>query len=403
MPPPPAPPTTKTFPFRLPAHRGASSLDLPEMISRANLVAALERLSRSEQRRNSRLSLLLHAASQRGDSPSRPEEDREIAALKRTALGHKTLHIFKAGARWGEHLGTTMTRYLQPAGVGRHTAQHTKISVEALGSEWHATASLGGCPREIRTLLTCHLMLDMDIANSLPSIASQLDRLGLARSQHLEALHAYSQDRDACLDRIIAKHDIHSLDHETPRDIAKRLANSILFGANYDSWVMNYTAALGNTKYREATLVRLQDQIRTVWADVERSAGEKVRSVIRDAPGRQKKQKTSPAYVFTKVLNEIEACILHTASHFLHHAGWTIHSMQQDGLLVRPPDSLRPEQGNRPGRELVVAAEAALRAIAKQTTNSISEPPPLGLGLDITFTIKELYGTDPETILCSFD
>ena len=402
--PAPAPPTTTTFPFRLPAHRGASSLDLPEIISRTNLEAALERLSRSEQRRGSRLSHLLHAASQRGDSHSCPEEDREIAALRRTALGHKTLHTFKAGARWDEHLGTTRTRYLQPAGVGRHIAQHTKITVAALGPGAHATASLGGCPREVRTLLTCHLMLDMDIANALPSIASQLDRLGLARSQHLEALHAYSQNRDACLNRIIERHGILPLDHESPRDIAKRLANSILFGANYNSWVKKYTTALDNTTYRDATLVRLQDQIRAIWAEVERTAGAKVQSVIRDAPGKhQKRQKQNPAYVFSKVLNEIEACVLHTASHFLHHEGWTVHSMQQDGILVRPPASLRPEQGDRPGRELVAAAEAALRAIAKQTMDSISKPPPLGLGLDITLTVKELYGIDPETILRSFD
>ena len=118
---------------------------------------------------------------------------------------------------------------------------------------------------------------------------------------------------------------------------------------------------------------------------------------------RQKRQKQNPAYVFTKVLNEIETCVLHTASHFLHHAGWTVHSMQQDGILVRPPASLRPEQGDRPGRELVAAAEAALRAIAKQTMDSISKPPPLGLGLDITLTVKELYGIDPQTILRSFD
>ena len=283
-------------------------------------------------------------------------------------------------------------------------AQHTKITVAALGPGTHATASLGGCPREIRTLLTCHLMLDMDIANALPSIASQLDRLGLARSQHLEALHAYSENRDACLNHIIATHGIRPLNHESPRDIAKRLANSILFGANYNSWVKKYATALDDTTHRDATLVRLQEQIRTVWGEVERTAGAQVRSVMQDGPGKQqKRQRQSSAYVFSKVLNEIEACILHTASHFLHHAGWSVHSMQQDGILVRPPASLRPEQGNRPSRELVVAAEAALGAIAKQTMDSISKPPPLGLGLDITLTVKDLYGVDPETILRSFD
>ena len=44
---PPAPPTTAGFPFRLPEHRAASTIELPEIISQATLEAALERLGRS--------------------------------------------------------------------------------------------------------------------------------------------------------------------------------------------------------------------------------------------------------------------------------------------------------------------------------------------------------------------
>ena len=117
-----------------------------------------------------------------------------------------------------------------------------------------------------------------------------------------------------------------------------------------------------------------------------------------------------PFLILEGILHEIESCILHTASHFLSNAGWTVHSMQQDsdasvplGLLVRPPAQLRPEQGDRPGRELVVAAEAALNAIARQTSASVAQPPPQGLGLDVTLAVRELYGLDPETILRSFD
>ena len=209
--------------------------------------------------------------------------------------------------------------------------------------------------------------------------------------------------------RLIAAHEIGPLDQQTPRDIAEALANSALFGASYDTWIAKYAEALGNTSHREGVLVRLQHDIRHIWAAVEGSAGGAVRAVEEEGSDRRKKAKPSKVHVFSKVLHEIESCILHTASHFLRNAGWTVHSMRQDNasvplsLLVRPPAPLRPEQGDRPGRELVIAAEAALSAIARQTSESVAQPPPQGLGLDVTLAVKQLYGLDPETILRSFD
>jgi hypothetical protein len=198
-------------------------------------------------------------------------------------------------------------------------------------------------------------------------------------------------------------HEIGTLGQQTPRDIAKALANSVLFGASYSTWINKYAAALGNTDYRDSIFVRLQDQIRPLWAAVENHAKRTVRAMEGEGPSRPKQAKPGPAYIFTKVLHEIESCILHTASHYLCHAGWTVHSMQQDGLLVRPPAPLRPARGERPGRELVIAAEAALSAIARQTSESVAQPPPQGLGIDVTLVVKGLYGLDPETTLRSFD
>ena len=149
--------------------------------------------------------------------------------------------------------------------------------------------------------------------------------------------------------------------------------------------------------------MRLQDQVGPLWAAVERRAGRIVRAMEVEGPSGPKRAKPSPAYIFSKVISEVESCILHTASHYLSHAGWTVHSMQQGGLLVRPPAPLRPAQGDRPGRELVIAAEAALSAIARQTSESVARSPPQGLGIDVTLAVKGLYGLDPETTLRSFD
>ena len=392
------PPTTAGFPFRLTAHKAACSLQLPEIISGATLSAALERLDRSEARRMTRLGSLVR----RGVTHASLVE--EVATLKRTALCHRQLRIFKAGATWGDHQGTTATQYSQPGGVGRHVAQHTQLGVEALGPGQHASASLGSCPREVRTLLTCHILLDLDIANALPCIASQLDILGLAPTPLLEAVHAYSANRDAYLTHLIEVHKIVALGQQTPRDIAKALPNSILFGSSYSVWTKTYAAAIGDGSHREETFVRLEEEVGPLWEAVEKSAGEKVLAAGREAQGApRKKGKSGAVHVFTKALNEIESCILHTAAHFLSRAGWTVHSMQQDGLLVRPPTQFRPEQGTRPGRELVTAAETALDSIARQVKASIAQPAPEGLGIDVTLVVKELYGIDPEPTLRSFD
>ena len=280
-------------------------------------------------------------------------------------------------------------------------AQSTQIGVEGLGPGQHATSSLGSCPREVRTLLTCHLLLDLDIANSLPCLASQLDRLGLAPSDLLQALQTYSADRDALLARLIRKHRIVAQGQQSPRDIAKALPNSILFGSSYSAWAAKFHAAIGDTSHREALFLQLEDKARLLWAAVESRAGPRFRATVGAAPG--KKQKAASVHVFMKVLNELEACILHTAAHFLSLAGWTVHSMQQDGILVRPPASLRPVPGARPGRELVTAAESALDSIARQVMASVAQPAPTGLGMDVALVVKGLFGLDPEPILRSFD
>ena len=91
---PSPPPTTREFPFRLPAHRAACSLELPEIISRATLSAALARLDSSEARRDARLGLLMGP----GDIPGSLEE---ASTLTRLALCHKIIRVFRAGATWG--------------------------------------------------------------------------------------------------------------------------------------------------------------------------------------------------------------------------------------------------------------------------------------------------------------
>ena len=73
--------------------------------------------------------------------------------------------------------------------------------------EWRS-ATLQGCPREVRLLLASPFCHDIDFINSLPTVASQLDRLGWCPARHLARLRDYCENRQAWFDAIIDFHSI---------------------------------------------------------------------------------------------------------------------------------------------------------------------------------------------------
>ena len=78
--------------------------------------------------------------------------------------------------------------------------------MEAKG-QWRP-ATLQGCPREVRLVLASAFCHDVDLINSLPTVASQLDRLGLCPSEYLVELKDYVANRQAWFDMIIDGHAI---------------------------------------------------------------------------------------------------------------------------------------------------------------------------------------------------
>ena len=76
----------------------------------------------------------------------------------------------------------------------------------------------------MRLLLAGPFYHDLDFVNSLPVVASQLDRLGLCDPRHLGALRDYCANRAQWFEEIIEFHAIPELTglHDTAKDVAKR-------------------------------------------------------------------------------------------------------------------------------------------------------------------------------------
>ena len=124
-------------------------------------------------------------------------------------------------------------------GWGRHYARGSYTDAT---SGKQRSADLQGCPRELRRLLAAPFCHDLDFVNSLPTVASQLDALGLCPARHLDLLRDYCANREAWFADIIAWHNIPSqVDATTTaKDVAKALPIRLLHGGTYAKWVKDF-------------------------------------------------------------------------------------------------------------------------------------------------------------------
>ena len=94
----------------------------------------------------------------------------------------------------------------------------------------------------MRLLLAGLYYYDVDMVNSLPKVASQLDKLGMVSAANLAALKQLcSSDaaRKAALEEVIARHGIEGTPAlgVTKRDVAKGLPIRLLHGGDYEAWM----------------------------------------------------------------------------------------------------------------------------------------------------------------------
>ena len=113
-------------------------------------------------------------------------------------------------------------------------------------SKWRS-ASLQGCPREVRLLLAGLYYYDVDMVNSLPNVARQLARLGMVSASNLQALCALCRDAGhAVLGGIVEHYGLVGSPAlgVTARDVAKGLPVQLLHGGGHAAWLPPGSSAL---------------------------------------------------------------------------------------------------------------------------------------------------------------
>ena len=257
-------------------------------------------------------------------------------------------------ARRGQYLHY-MHGSLDCPGWGRHYARGTYVDRRGQ----RRSPDLQGCPRELRRLLAAPFCHDLDFVNSLPTVASQLDALGLCPSGHLTLLRHYCAHRSSWFDDIIAWHAIPAqIDATTTaKDAAKALPIRLLHGGSYQKWVKDFGVRdAGVSRGGGLPIIRdLQRQLKEVhaatvaamrarrpqWTEallqrkrLKKAGGRPLDSI--PTQERERLERRALASAFAVIIQGHEDECLMTAVRVLQGGGWIVHSLQQDGVLAEP-------------------------------------------------------------------
>lgn len=234
-----------------------------------------------------------------------------------------------------------------------------------------------GGMREARRFLARRIYHDIDMKNAFPSICRQLAaKLGI----EVKTLDEYSSDRrEAILADVMAHHQVDD------RDDAKALFLSLLHGGSIAGWVRNVQAAV-DTPHEFAQRYQA-DTRRLVDCVLSQREGLPQRiAQHRDTIAEAKRKKTTAANgglpeidrtLFANIIQSYEDRILRSVVDSLIRGGWTVGSLQFDGVYVE----------HREDADLAGALRVAEQAVVTNT------------GFSIELVEKELYEAEVDSVV----
>ena len=340
---------------------------ITEHYNHANLLHALLLLSGSRQWRAAQLA---EVARERERAVQQGEHVADLDAARRR------LQRVAEAEDWLKRCHAVAKSKDERTGLRARTVTYEKKGRLQLGRRYAAgtiinergkmrSLSLQGTLRELRPLLVGDRLQDVDMVNSLPTIAHHLATsvLGL----NLPALAAYVSDCEHLRASIAQFHGV-------DREAAKALPIRLLHGGGYAAWLHDF--GLPPTSPPHTEVVRLSAELGVLRKHLLANPRfAKVTELLRTELVAAGKRKRDDEYgiaisTFAVILQELEDRVLGVIERSLAEAAWVVESLQFDGLLVRHRDDAN--------------LEAALKAAEARVSTALG-------GLSIQLKIKPLY------------
>lgn len=336
------------------------------------------------------------------------------AELKRLTSLKERGNLTERDKRWLDWLyaahGAAIAR------VGTHiriiNVIYGKSAHRVIGRRTASYPSMQPCPSGLRPLLVSFISHDVDIVNCHPTLMLQVAEKMEVPSHKIERLVEYVTHRARVLQRIADHYGI-------PTSKAKFGVLRVLNGGSITAWVNDvatgcmrgkdqpqddlrdlekvavvvHEAFFGMPQYKDH-VVALRAELKATTSAKVQAAEERLRSATsKNAKERAQKElnnarrkasKTAvDRSVFSACIFELEDMVLAEIDKHLQSMGWTVSSLQFDGLHVehRSTDMCNPETGK--WAELEEAISGAEQAVKE------------ALGYEVKLLEKELYHHTP--------
>jgi hypothetical protein len=279
------------------------------------------------------------------------------------SYGRKRLTV--AGCLWGRRYPICASKIMLPT-------YRTPRSV-----------ALQGAPREVRRQICKSIYCDVDMVNSFIRIAmAKAKTYGM--DPPLKTLALYGSDdgvREEMLQQIMTHHQIYE------RDDAKRLPLQLLHGGSYKGWLketrppvwtlLPWVTAFSNDVGR--LLAAMLEQTDGVEAAIAREKGVIVREKKRKPYNLSGGIPEADRTIFASIMQSYEDELLDIVVDAFRREGWTVGSLQFDGLYVEP----------REGIDLEDTMRFAEKEVSRRTRGEF----------DVSLKCKELYGESSSAAL----
>lgn len=278
--------------------------------------------------------------------------------LRRRTVGYGRKSLKIAKCMWGRRYATCTAKIKLPTYRGPRSV------------------ALQGAPREVRLVICSPVYYDVDMVNSFIRIAIAKART-YGMDPPLKTLELYGSNdalRETMLRQIMEHHQIYD------RDIAKRLPLQLLHGGSYKGWLKDERPPV----WEPLPWVNdfSNDVSRLLVAMLERPDGIE-RAITQERPTivRDKKRKSYSLHggiaeadrtIFANIMQSYEDELLLIIIGAFQREGWTIGSLQFDGLYIEPREGVSVEETMR-------FAEEEVHRITKGE-------------FDVSLKCKELYG-----------
>lgn len=243
--------------------------------------------------------------------------------------------------------------------------------------------ALQGAPREVRRQLCKRIYYDIDMVNSFIRIA-MAKAVAYGMDPPLETLALYGSDdrvREEMLQQIMTHHQIYE------RDDAKRLPLQLLHGGSYSGWLketrppvwtpLPWVTAFSNDVGR--LLAAMLEQSGGIEAAIAKEKGVIVREKKRKPYNLSGGIPEADRTIFASIMQSYEDGLLAIVVDAFKCEGWTVGSLQFDGLYVEPRVGVSVEETMR----------VAEQEVHRRTRGEFS----------VSLKCKELYGESSSAVM----